>query len=426
MNRAIFHVVAMVMLLSQATLAVAQQKATETVRVLQLSDSDTDRYICCIGIEVPSSLTQKVNILTISEQNLGIDTVPFEKGFTATTSNHAYVLRRTKFGDAVEKYYVYVKRKKDLSSIVVRIEDRRYPIDCSVAIEPSEITTKKRTEYGPFKDFYTAKQFSWSDELKRKLAYASVRISTPFAQGSGTMVEVPDELKAFVANDEVLVATAAHVTPAALRSNTVWIETFNYDHDWKPTVDRKFKAEILLSFNLSNYPDIAFLKFSPGDYKPVRAHFASRRRWFSRKCKYMAIGCPNGKLPRIQMVDLLQASTEDIGSVVFAGQHSIVGESGGGLFDPDGALIAIRARTSEKSSQFQVGNGLLDAPEEGEGVRNTHTSIFWHVSSSETEWINSIRENALNSFEDSVRYLNESDKTTLRRAFIEALDKRFE
>ena len=102
------------------------------------------------------------------------------------------------------------------------------------------------------------------------------------------------------------------------------------------------------------------------------------------------------------------------------------GESGGGMFDQDGALIAVCAQTYDESSPFTVGFGLLDADEETLERKTLRPSIFTHAPSTLTAEVlqQKVTAQARSDFESALHVLPAADQTRLRAEFEKALKAR--
>lgn len=392
----------------------------ETARILEVSDADRGTFIACLELRIAAAEANSARLLILNESGFTIAPLPIEPAVSMNDKD--YLLRRASVDGATEKvFHVYARTNCSASAFAFKVGDRRYPL---IPKDPKfgALPAQAPSSFGPLKDF-EASSVAWSEAVKLQVLRSTVSITGPASKGTGTMVETPAELASLLKPGEVLVVTAAHVTPSYLKSDTIEVTVFEYDQALTPTVKGRYKGRIVVSGS-ANEHDVALLAFTPVEYVVVKAKLANRKRWFAQRSQYLCVGCPGGELPRFSFEKAIQASLQQ--SVVWIEKTSERGESGGGMFDQDGALLAVCARTYEKPSAFNIGSGLLGADEEALEQKTLRPSIFTHAPSTLTAEVlkQRVTAQARSDFESALHVLPEADQIRLRAEFEKALQNR--
>lgn len=352
----------------------ASQVLGETrARVIAVDPSDSQHYLACLELRVSEREAPTVFIRgLIDSQRFSFTLAPDENRPTVESDN--YFARWVKGGNGEQILYLYGKKASSTKVLALSIGDRCYPLFLD-NIQYGDIVSRSEAECGPLRHRTQATQV-WTRQSQRRALEATVRVHIPGAVGTGVIIETPAVYQQHLLPGEVLVATAAHVTPQHLKTNEVTIDLFTYLEDNSVRVRSSFAGRIIVSGE-SNSLDVGLLAFNPGTTSVARVPLADQSRWYSSKREYFVTGCPQGNEPRWGFTGTVRAWFDD--KQVLVEKTSESGESGGGLFDSDGCLLGICASVYKRRVVLTHGVELLDS----DGIRvekEVQPSIFTHAS----------------------------------------------
>ena len=180
--------------------------------------------------------------------------------------------------------------------------------------------------------------------------------------GTGTFVDVADYTQ-LLKKDEVLVVTAGHcldcitIRGGVSVSLPVLTDDRKLGSDWSRSLSARY-----LNFSTNGAGgDVGVIAVLLPKELRKEVHLARMRKEpsFSLKDEYVIVGCRAGEPPRVARGSPLQyfKGTAEHAPVLHVACQRRSGDSGGGLFDKEGQLLAVCSASMEKS-ELVIGPGL--------------------------------------------------------------------
>lgn len=343
--------------------------AQPQARVLEVSDEDRTSYLACLEIRLTIEESKNLALKRFGYAYFRECALPTSVGEGIDALE--YYIRLHQRDESGCVYHLYVRPNTSTQVFAFVVGSQYYPIAAD-SLTYGSVAAQTESQCGLLRK-RTKGQNRWSESLKRRALEASVRISTPDCKGTGVIIETPEAYRRYLLPEELLVATAAHVTPAYYKSNGLQVELFDYSDTYEPSVKATRTARIVVS-GQSFGSDVALVAFSPRGIAVTPVPLAEPERWFSATSEYFCVGCPKGNDPHFEFTKAVRADV--LLSTVYVEKTSESGESGGGMFDTDGCLIGLCSAVFREPRMVRVGTDLLD-PTTTNDTREEHkASVF--------------------------------------------------
>lgn len=228
-------------------------------------------------------------------------------------------------------------------------------------------------------------QMSLDERVLRATCRVNVNAGTQNESfGTGTFVDAT-RYRQLLKKDEVLVVTAGHCLDCITVRGGVSVTLPKLAEDRKSATgwNRSFSARYLNFSTDGEGGDIGIIAVLLPEELRKEVFFAhlSKEAMFSLKDEYKIAGCQAGEPPRVAEGRPLQyfKGSPQHGAVLHVACLRRSGDSGGGLFDKDGQLLAVCSASMEKS-ELVIGPGLCGfAPSSEPQVFLGAASCFYPV-----------------------------------------------
>jgi hypothetical protein len=225
------------------------------------------------------------------------------------------------------------------------------------------------------------------------------------SSGSGTFVDFDrKKFAGLLEDDEVLVASAAHVAECLTVRGSIEVDTIRGQDDGQGRIKVSFgptyKARIIEFGDTNAEGDVALLavkvpKEAVTEGYVIIAQYSPGKPTFNEGEWLTLIGCARGELPQVKYGQPIQADpgSDEKSPALILNVGRIKGDSGGGAFDKEGRLVAV-CSGSRDDGKTMIGPGLKNfvMPRLESDVRNHFGPTSYFVP---TKQIDAMLEKAL-------------------------------